>query len=146
MKSNTNIPKNMSGSKKRMSMSNLLLNEDNMNYNSSQNNTFRMKNYQTHKAQNYSTGQNSMNNRQFNRSQRDLKMFNQSRLMKSPSGRKMMKNDSSLYLNRDKSHTKKSPLRSKKSNSTIYNLNHSRSISFAESAPEEGIGSERTQL
>ena len=62
-------------------MSNLLLNEDNMNYNSSQNNTFRMANYQTHKAQNFSTGQNAMNNRQYNRSQRDLKMFNQSRLM-----------------------------------------------------------------
>jgi hypothetical protein len=113
MKSNNNLNQNMSGSKKRMSMSNLLLNDDNMNFNSNQNNNFRMNNYQTHKAQNYSTGQSAMNNRPYNRSQRDLKMFNQSRLMKSPSGRKITKNNSSLYLNREKSRTKKSPMKSK---------------------------------
>ena len=117
MKSNSKIQNKMSGSKKRMSMSNLLMNEDHMNFASNQNNNFRMNNYQSHKPQNYSMGQGGMpNNRAYNKSQRELHMFNQSRMMKSPSSRKLMKNDSSLFINREKSRTKKSP-RKKKSKS-----------------------------
>lgn len=103
----------MSGSKKRMSVSNLIGAEEAMNYNSNQNNTFRMKNYQTHKQHNYSTGQGGMQNRPFTKSQRDLHGFAQSRVIKSPSNRKLMKNNSTLFLNRKKSRPRKSPMKQK---------------------------------
>jgi len=143
-KNTINMQNNMSGSKKRMSMSNLLHQEE-MNFSSNQNNNFRMKNYQTHKAQNFSTGQGGLHkSRAYTKSQRDLHMFNQNRMMKSPSNRKIMKNDSSLYPAREKSRVTKSPHKNKSRVRTV--LTSSRSVEIQEGAFEKGVRIEGAQL
>lgn len=117
---NPNFRNKMSGNKKPMSMSNLLIQDKDMGFNSSSNNMVA-NNYMSHKTHNFSTGQSGLMNRSYNKSQKDIMMFNHNNkktMGKSPSRSNMNKSKgfggSMVYNKNDNSRNKiKSPMRSR---------------------------------